>query len=51
MGVGVLKKKEDNIVYYDDFKNLKNLKFKDFLNLNESISYINPEAGISLIKK
>ena len=51
MGVGMLRKKEDNIVYHDDFKNLKDLKFKDFLNLNESINYIDPKEGIKLIKK
>ena len=51
MGVGVLRKKEENIVYHDDFENLKDLKFKDFLNLNESINYIDPEEGIKIIKK
>ena len=51
MGVGTLRKKEENIVYHDDFENLKNLKFKDFLNLNESINYIDPGEGIKIIKK
>ena len=51
MGVGLLRKKEDNIVYHDDFKNLKDLKFKDFLNLNKSINYIGPEEGLAIIKK
>ena len=51
MGVGVLRQKEENIVYHDDFENLKDLKFKDFLNLNESINYIDPEEGIKIIKK
>ena len=51
MGVGVLRKKEENTVYHDDFENLKDLKFKDFLNLNESINYIDPEEGIKIIKK
>jgi hypothetical protein len=49
MGVGVLKKNEENIVYNDCFERLKNLNFKDFLNLNESINYVNPEEGIKLI--
>ena len=48
-GVGLLKKKEENAVYHDDFESLKNLKFKDFLILNESINYISPEEGINLI--
>ena len=51
MGVGALRKKEENIVYHNDFENLKDLKFKDFLNLNESINYIDPEEGIKIIKK
>ena len=51
MGVGALRKKEENIVYHDDFENLKDLKFKNFLNLNESINYIDPEEGIKIIKK
>ena len=49
MGIGVLKKKEENIIYYDDFENLKNLKFKDFLNLNENIKYIDPKEAFKLI--
>ena len=51
MGVGTLRKKEENIVYHDDFENLKDLKFKDFLNLNESINYVDPEEGIKIIQK
>ena len=49
MGVGMLKKKEENIIYHDDFENLINLKFKDFLILNENVNYIDPEEGINLI--
>ena len=48
-GVGVIKKKEENIIYHDDFENIKNLKFKDFLNLNEKIKYIDPEHALELI--
>ena len=36
-------------VYYDDFENIKNFKFKDFLNLNEKIKYIEPEQAFELI--
>ena len=50
MGIGVIKKKEENIVYYDDYENLKNLKFKDFLNLNVSIKYLDPEKAMKLIQ-
>jgi len=50
MGVGVIKKKEENVVYHDDFEKLKNLKFKDFLILNENVNYIDPEEGIRFIQ-
>ena len=50
MGVGILKKKKDSVNYYDDFKNLKDLKFKDFLDLNKTINYIDPEEGMKIIK-
>tara|TARA_B110001454_G_scaffold197420_1_gene200894 strand:- start:88 stop:789 length:702 start_codon:yes stop_codon:yes gene_type:complete len=49
MGVGMLKKKKENVVYHDDFENLKNSKFKDFLILNECVNYIEPDQGINLI--
>lgn len=50
MGVGILKKREENIIYHDDFENLKDLKFKDFLILNENVNYIDPEEGIRFIQ-
>ena len=49
MGVGVIKKRENDITYYDDYENLKNLKFKDFLTLNENIKYVEPEEAFKLI--
>lgn len=48
-GIGIIKRKEENIVYYDDYENIKNLKFKDFLNLNEKIKYIEAEHAFELI--
>jgi len=33
----------------DDCKNIKNLKFKDFLDFNEKIKYIEPEQAVELI--
>ena len=48
-GIGVIKKKEENVVYHDDYENIKNLKFKDFLDLNEKIKYIEPEQAFELI--
>ena len=49
MGVGIIKKNEEDILYQDDYENLKNLKFKDFLNLNENIKYVEPEEAIKFI--
>ena len=49
MGVGVIKKKKNNVTYYDDYENLKNLKFRDFLTLNENIKYVDPEEAFKLI--
>ena len=48
-GVGVIKKKERDIIYHDDYNNIKNLKFKDFLNLNEQIKYVEAEHALELI--
>tara|TARA_B100002003_G_scaffold66327_1_gene61636 strand:- start:111 stop:818 length:708 start_codon:yes stop_codon:yes gene_type:complete len=48
-GVGVIKKKERNVIYHDDYKNIKNLKFKDFLNLSEKIKYVEPKQAFELI--
>ncbi len=50
-GVGVVKKNEKNVEYFDDYINLKNLKFKDFLNKNDELNYIDPEEAINIIKK
>ena len=49
MGVGIIKKNEEDILYQDDYENLKNLKFKDFLNLNENIKYVEPDEAIKFI--
>ena len=48
-GIGVIKKEKKNVVYHDDYENIKNLKFKDFLNLNENIKYIEAEHAYKLI--
>ena len=49
MGIGVIKKNDSNVVYYDDYENLKSLKFKDFLILNKSIKYVQPEEAFKFI--
>ena len=48
-GVGVIKKREKNVIYHDDYKNIRNLKFKDFLNLSEKIKYVEPKQAFELI--
>jgi len=48
-GVGVIKKKEENVIYHDDYENIKNLKFKDFLNLNKQFKYVEAEEALDLI--
>ena len=47
--VGVIKKREQDVIYHDDYNNIKNLKFKDFLNLNNQINYIEAEQALRLI--
>ena len=44
-----LKKKEKDIIYHDDYKNIKNLKFKDLLNSSEKIKYVEPKQAFELI--
>ena len=48
-GVGVIKKREKNVIYHDDYKNIKNLKFKDLLNSSEKIKYVEPKQAFELI--
>ena len=49
-GVGVIKKREQDVIYHDDYNNIKNLKFKDFLNSSEKIKYVEPKQALELIK-
>ena len=46
-GVGLLKKKEDNISYHNEYEKLKNLKFKDFLELNKCIDYVDADFAMN----
>ena len=48
-GVGVIKKNEDEITYFDDYQNLKNLKFSDFLKRINEINFVNPTDALQLI--
>ena len=50
-GVGLIKKIKPEVNYFNDYENLKNLKFKDYLEMNDSINYIDAEKAIEKIKK
>ena len=50
-GIGILKKLENKVEYFDDYLNLKKLKFNDYLNKNSEINYIKPEEAIKMINK
>jgi hypothetical protein len=49
--VGILKKKNNKVTLFNDYLNLKNKKFKDFLELNEVINYINPQEANDFINQ
>jgi len=48
-GVGVIRKKKKDVIYHNDYKNIKDLKFKDFLILSEKIKYVEPKQALDLI--
>ena len=48
-GIGIIKKNEDEINYYDDYQNLKNLQFADFLKRINEINFVNPIEAFKLI--
>lgn len=50
-GVGILKKKKNEVTLFNDYLNLKNRKFKDFLDLNKVINYINPQQADDFINQ
>jgi hypothetical protein len=50
-GVGVLKKKNNEVMLFNDYLNLKNRKFNDFLILNEVINYIDAEQANDFINQ
>jgi len=50
-GVGLLKKKETEIKLFNDYLNLKTKKFRDFLQLNKAITYIEPEKANDFINQ
>tara|TARA_B100001123_G_C15243263_1_gene999890 strand:+ start:932 stop:1606 length:675 start_codon:yes stop_codon:yes gene_type:complete len=50
-GIGMIKKKKKKIIYHDDFINLNELKFSDFLNKINEINFLHAEDALQLISK
>ena len=50
-GVGMIRKKARDVIYYDDYLKLKKLKFKDFLNRINEINFIDSEQALNLLEK
>ena len=48
-GVGVIKKKDKEVIYFDDFSNLINLQFSDYLKKINEINFINPREAFEII--
>ncbi len=51
MGVGMIKKENKNVIYYDNYSNIKDLKYKDFLNRIDEIKLIDVDQALSLLDK
>ena len=50
-GIGMLKKIDDNVKYFsEDVEKLRNLRFKDFLQLNANVNYENADLAYEEIK-
>jgi len=49
-GVGMIRKKEKEVIYYDEYSQLKELKFKDFLNKMDEINYIDSEQALNILE-
>ncbi len=49
-GIGLVKKIKKNVSYHDDYERLSTLKFKDFLEINSDIKYIDSDEAIKIIK-
>ena len=48
-GIGIIKKIEKKINYYDDFSNLHNLQFSDFLEKINEINFLEAKDALKLI--
>lgn len=49
-GVGMISKKTKDVTYYDDYLQLKGLKFKDFLNRVDEINFIDSEQSLNILE-
>jgi len=48
-GVGLVKKIKEKVNYFENYSNLKKLKFNDFLEINSEIKYIEANEAMTLI--
>ena len=42
--------KAKEVIYYDEYSQLKELKFKDFLNKMDEINYIDSEQALNILE-
>jgi hypothetical protein len=47
----MIKKENKNVIYYDNYSNIKDLKYKDFLNRIDEIKLIDVDQALSLLDK
>ena len=49
-GIGVIKKIDNNVKYFDDYKNLIDLRFTDFLKKINELNFVNYKDAFKIIK-
>ena len=49
MGIGMIKKENNNVIYYNNYLNIKNLKYKDFLNRIDEIKFIDADQALNIL--
>ena len=49
-GIGMIRKKTKDVAYYDDYLQLKELKFKDFLDKIDEINFIDSEQSLNILE-
>ena len=50
-GVGVIKKEDKEVIYFDNYSNLINLQFSDYLKKIDEINFLNPREAFEIISK